>query len=979
MVFKEFFKPKWQHRNPAVRQQAIELLDPERDKWTLLEIVHQDTEPRLRCLAVRKLADLKALLEIKRAATNWEVSQLAGQRYQQLLAGVKEPVPPLETRLSLVNESEDQALLEYLAQKAREVEVRLAALEKIQREGLLGDIALTDENPQARLAALERVTQESTLERIAKNSRNRDKRVYRRASERLEAMIEERERPLRLRAQREALCQRLELLLKAEDWERSKPEMERLAQQWTEIEGEPEAELVSRFEDLQARFIQGWQEEQTRQAAIATLKVEKQALCESIEGLLMEVDGADVLEPEQARKLEHELSILETRWEQIPSIGGLVEERFQSCFRDASRDIRGDIRELEETHRLGLELEKLLKDSERQLEKTAPVSRKAVEQLREGLEKIQLPEKPGARLKELDCQLRANLDALEQKREQQREAQKKNEKNLRTTLRELEVDLEQGELRKSRNLEQQARDLLKELGHLPRNQKAPLENRLHAASAKIRELRSWQHWGNTLEREKLCETVEALIGLEGDPEDIARRIREAQDEWKQLSVGDESGHALWQRFQTACQSAYQPCQEHFQARARERRDNLGKKEAICQQLESFAEQTDWSVAREPEEWKKLYHRVQDWRREFNHVGPVDRKQQKAINKRFEQVWENLESYFERERKRNLRQRQQLIEKVQALAGHPDLRQAINEVKELQKTWHISVPASRREERELWKTFRKACDAIFNRRKEEQKAEDSVRQQHLEAKHQVCAQIETLAELPDEEAEQIPARLHKLQGEWDQAGPVPKKALSGLERRYDKALRAAEQRHADWRTARRRARMEVLREKSRLCSRLEQAEGAAAAEEIEQAWRELPALEDADLERQMETRLTRARQALEAGEIPPAFSEQTLQELDLLCIRLELLAGIDSPPEATQRRMAYQVEKLSRAMGGDKPAAIADPDAEIREVETAWYLLGPLGIQHPLEQRFEYARQAATSSRAKTDKQEEADTSPARES
>jgi type I restriction enzyme R subunit len=80
--------------------------------------------------------------------------------------------------------------------------------------------------------------------------------------------------------------------------------------------------------------------------------------------------------------------------------------------------------------------------------------------------------------------------------------------------------------------------LLRQLGSLPKPRLAPLEQRLHAASAKIRQLRGWQHWGNQLERENLCKEMEALIGLAADPEEIARQVRAAQAEWKRLSEND---------------------------------------------------------------------------------------------------------------------------------------------------------------------------------------------------------------------------------------------------------------------------------------------------------------------------------------------------------------------------------------------------------------------------------------------------------
>ena len=87
----------------------------------------------------------------------------------------------------------------------------------------------------------------------------------------------------------------------------------------------------------------------------------------------------------------------------------------------------------------------------------------------------------------------------------------------------------------------------------------------------------------------------------------------------------------------------------------------------------------------------------------------------------------------------------------------------------------------------------------------------------------------------------------------------------------------------------------------------------------------------------------------------------------MCIRLEILAGIDSPPEAREARMAYQVKRLSEAMkGGLVEAEPSDKFTELQQLERAWYLSGavPADAALKLETRFQHAVQAIENRRSR---------------
>jgi DNA repair protein SbcC/Rad50 len=76
-------------------------------------------------------------------------------------------------------------------------------------------------------------------------------------------------------------------------------------------------------------------------------------------------------------------------------------------------------------------------------------------------------------------------------------------------------------------------------------------------------------------------------------------------------------------------------------------------------------------------------------------------------------------------------------------------------------------------------------------------------------------------------------------------------------------------------------------------------------------------------------------------------------LDVL-VRLEFLAGVESPPADRQRRMDHQVRRLSaRLRGGES----TEPAVELVTLLAAWFDL-PAGAPTELDARFEVAARAA---------------------
>jgi len=258
----------------------------------------------------------------------------------------------------------------------------------------------------------------------------------------------------------------------------------------------------------------------------------------------------------------------------------------------------------------------------------------------------------------------------------------------------------------------------------------------------LREVAEWQQWANIGIQEQLCEKMEALRTAD-DPEAVARRIHELQEQWRQAAdVPRAQGEVLWRRFKAVHDELWARCEAHFAAQASARMENLAKKVTLCERAEALADSTSWlqtaeTIKRLQAEWKT--------------VGPVTRGQEKAIWERFRAA---CDRFFTRRQddltKRkalwaeNFARKEALCVAVEALAGSSDWEQTSAEIRRLQNEWKAIGPVKKSRSEAIWQRFRAACDAFFVRYAQRH---DIARAERVAAREAICAEMEALAPSP----------------------------------------------------------------------------------------------------------------------------------------------------------------------------------------------------------------------------------------
>ena len=930
MILSRFLKPKLQPTTSEARQSALQEL--ESTDPALAEIARQDADPMRRRAALERLADLDLLQTIAHEDADPAMQTAAQDRYQALLAGKIAESPMLTERLKRLQHNPDPALAGFLAHHAAEPELRRAALTLIDAETMLADIAAHDSHPEVRLAALERVHNPNLLDQIARQSRSRDKRVYRRSRERLDELVAIQARAAHL----EQMCAEMERLHWDGETGASAARLLKLEQEWRDQDASAPPELRERYAQARARL-------QADRQAGANRRSERLELIASLETLLERLRHETEPSPGLNASIQYATREAPAAWTYIGPVQDADSRRLETRFQQLVQDIHEQERVLHRNLGRAAHLREVLQQAETLLAQPSEVhdaDLKALRQQWDGLERPESQTLAG----ELQNRFDGLLDKLRARLQKQLQHRDQEWRELQELARQLEEAAENGELQQATQLQEQTRQRLRRNIGLSRAQMTAIEERLQSCAGRINELRDWRRWAANQAREQICASVEGLIGLEeADPTDIAQRIQQARQTWKDLDHKEGAApKGLWKRFNNACERAYAPCQAYFEERVRERQQNLEKKAALCEQLEQFEIATDWLQV----DWReadRLHRRSQE---QWYKLGPINRSDRRNLDRRFHQAMQRLDGRLQAEREREIQRREQLIQQVQALADGSDLRTAIEIAKRAQAEWHPTVQAPPRQEQALWKAFRAACDAVFARRQNEQQAADGERQANLEQKQALCADLETLAGGDQGQLAQAQMRVHAIQREWDDIGPVPKTEQRAISQRFETAIEQFAQHE---RTLRRIGAQETfhnLRERAGLCADLEAllakpADDARIAA-IQQTWANLPTLPGPLLE-PIQRRFATVCQALHDPEQARTLREtleQNLPRKQTWCVCMEIVAGMESPPDQAQLRMTYQVARLSASLAG---GATVKSDAlyDAQQLQEQWFVNGAL--------------------------------------
>ena len=242
-------------------------------------------------------------------------------------------------------------------------------------------------------------------------------------------------------------------------------------------------------------------------------------------------------------------------------------------------------------------------------------------------------------------------------------------------------------------------------------------------------------------------------------------------------VGDMDGLAA--RLDKLSSLAEEKAGEVRAARDAARTEAIARKTALVEEAEL--------IATEATGWKTAGDRLKEILDEWKTIHGVDKKTDSELWKRYAAARDGFTrrrgahfATLDASRKQAQTRKEELVAEAESLADSTDWNATANRLKELMTEWKAAPRASKESEQKLWDRFRGAQDAFFSRRSEVFSARDAELKGNLERKQELLAQAEALDVDADPRAAQ--AKLREIQGQWHEAGRVPRDSTTGLDRR-----------------------------------------------------------------------------------------------------------------------------------------------------------------------------------------------------
>jgi len=309
--------------------------------------------------------------------------------------------------------------------------------------------------------------------------------------------------------------------------------------------------------------------------------------------------------------------------------------------------------------------------------------------------------------------------------------------------------------------------VLKEHGKLV---EAPLEARVHAALVAAGELEGWQRWSADKVREDLVAKAEGLLkrpeGQALGGRKMQETLRALRDQWKQADQGGVPNHALWKRFDEACNEAHKVVEAWLEKVRADAAEHRAHRVALIEEVKAWA--AEHAGATDLKAHNRALHQFADRWRDAGHVGE---KVFAELQPQWNEAFGAARAPFETAQKASVERRQAMIAEATELGAQPMLR--IDAVKALQQRWQHeaqSVPLDRRHEQKLWDAFRAPIDEAFNRKTAEREKASSAMSEH--DRHVLDASKALDAANAGGDVQKIRAAIARLEGALRGEAPPP---------------------------------------------------------------------------------------------------------------------------------------------------------------------------------------------------------------
>jgi hypothetical protein len=788
------------------------------------------------------------------------------------------------------------------------------------------EITLTGFTAKIRKTAAENIQEEGDLVSLVKEVRGKDKTVYRIVHDKLEQLHAQQKQHQDWVDKKTAVLDAMQRLAEAPLEPMYEAKLKGFVEQWSTLAVDDQADVAAFSKAQKAagqKLLVVAEQEKAKLEKETSVKMadsNRQGLIDTLTHHLLErIESLDLGE-DATLEDQHLITDIQHQWREIDQHAKANKEELRA-FQRASTALEVGLPRLKSILEKYGDIDNIvsqLADSEQEQE----VLLHDIDDWLHDVEFVLAIRVPDSVLK-----LKQALERFQKSLADHRQQEIDKIRVIRSQLRRCLSAVEEGSLRRASGLYHGIEDKLEgfDLTH-----HAGIRKQLEETTEALEKLRDWQSFAVLPKKEALIKRMSNLVEQSVDPESRANAIREMQDEWKLLSRGLQNRQQdMWETFHELAQKAYEPCKEFFSEQRNLREVNLDRRKEVVEQLNTYDAIVDWSQPDVKEIDQVLQVARNDWRR----YSPVDRVANKPVQKKFDQIHQALFDKLRKEQDIYKQNKLTIIEQAKALLELEDLKDATEQAKKLQRDWKSAGNVARKDEQELWKSFRKVCDELFDRKEQQVTAFKAELETHKDKAGQLIQSIDALTKSSSILAEQ--SVFESLKAEYDQIGTLPKAHYQKLTKQYNEA-----------------------------CQAFERARKTAKLNEADQDWQNL--IEWVKTIRYSDVTAETAQDQWAQMNVPTAANSINtttisgwLKDADELnhaamhekTIDLEILTGSESPLVDSGIRMNLQVQRLSEGIGAT--AQNSDVDAMVVE----WLSIGAVekDFYVQLETRMKAAR------------------------
>ena len=283
-------------------------------------------------------------------------------------------------------------------------------------------------------------------------------------------------------------------------------------------------------------------------------------------------------------------------------------------------------------------------------------------------------------------------------------------KNLFKELENAEKLFSDGSIKNAQKIVRNAIKDSKSLTKIPNK----LRHKLNAAINKSKYFDEISSFATNPKRDELITKINKLISDPlKNPKKHAHAIHEIQKQWQLLDTSSKpASRTQWLQFNELTNKAWETCKEYFDEIKEIKINNAKERESIIKEISSYVERNEkkWPDS------KTLINYLRNIFKKWQTYAPVLDDDLNRLKESYFKVKKPINDEIKKQEKLNKEKKEILINKVNEI-NNEDNKICINEYKKLKNEWVKIGPAGKKNDKTLWDKFNKNADRFFAEKKQ----------------------------------------------------------------------------------------------------------------------------------------------------------------------------------------------------------------------------------------------------------------------